>query len=102
MATQQKRDLTSIGSFMIMGLIGVILASLVNLFLQSPAISFAVSFISVIIFVALTAYDTQRIKNIYYQVSNNAETAAKVAIFGALNLYMDFINLFIIALRFFW
>jgi FtsH-binding integral membrane protein len=96
-----KRDLTSMGSFMIMGLIGVIIASLVNLFMQSPAIQFGISILAVIIFVGLTAFDTQRIKNVYYQVAGSGEIASKVAIYGALNLYMDFINLFIQLLQLF-
>jgi uncharacterized protein len=96
-----KRDLTSMGSFMIMGLIGVIIASLVNIFLNSSAIQFITSLLSVIIFVGLTAYDTQRIKNIYYQVAGTSDVATKVAIYGALSLYMDFINLFLQLLHFF-
>lgn len=96
-----KRDLTSMGAFMVMGLIGIILASLVNLFLQSSAMQFAISILAVIIFVGLTAYDTQRIKNIYYQVAGTGELAAKVAIYGALSLYMDFINLFLQLLQLF-
>ncbi len=96
-----KRDLTSMGSFLIMGLVGVIIASLVNIFLKSPAIYFVTSFLSVIIFVGLTAYDTQRIKNIYYQVAGGDEVATKVAIYGALTLYMDFINLFLQMLHLF-
>ena len=96
-----KRDLTSMGAFMVMGLIGIILASLVNLFLQSSAMQFAISILAVIIFVGLTAYDTQRIKNIYYQVAGTGELATKVAIYGALSLYMDFINLFLQLLQLF-
>lgn len=96
-----KKDLTSMGSFMIMGLIGVIIASVVNMFLQSPAIYFITSILGVLIFIGLTAYDTQRIKNVYYQVAGTGELAAKVAIYGALSLYMDFINLFIQLLQLF-
>ena len=96
-----KRDLTSMGSFMIMGLIGIIIASLVNLFLQSSALHFAISILGVIIFVGLTAYDTQRIKSIYYQVAGSGELAVKFSILGALSLYMDFINLFLQMLQFF-
>ncbi len=96
-----KKDLTSMGSFMTMGLIGLILASLVNLFLKSSALDFALSILGVVIFIGLTAYDTQKIKQIYYQASGNAEMATKMAVMGALNLYMDFINLFIMMLRFF-
>lgn len=96
-----KRDLTSMGSFLIMGLIGIIIASLVNIFLQSSALQFAVSLLGVAIFMGLTAYDTQRLKDIYYQVASSGELAAKFAIFGALSLYMDFINLFLQLLHFF-
>jgi hypothetical protein len=94
-----KRDLTSMGHFMIMGLIGIIIASLVNIFLHSSALQFAVSIISVIVFVGLIAYDNQKLKAMYYQTAGNAEMAGKYAILGALNLYMDFINLFISILR---
>lgn len=96
-----KRDLTSLGSFLIMGLIGIILASIVNIFLHSSALQFVVSLIGILIFTGLTAYDTQRIKNIYYQVAGQGELASKVAIYGALSLYMDFINLFLQLLQFF-
>ncbi|MDF3047661.1 MAG: inhibitor (BI)/YccA family protein [Candidatus Midichloriaceae bacterium] len=96
-----KKDLSAMGSFMIMGLIGIIIASLVNLFMQSSAMQFAISILSVIIFTGLTAYDTQRIKSIYYQVAGSSELASKVAIYGALSLYMDFINLFIQMLQLF-
>lgn len=96
-----KRDLTTMGSFLIMGLIGIIIASLVNIFLQSSAMQFAVSLLGVAIFMGLTAYDTQRLKDIYYQVAGNSELAAKFAIFGAFVLYMDFINLFLQLLHFF-
>jgi FtsH-binding integral membrane protein len=95
-----KKDLSSWGSFLIMGLVGVIIASLVNMFLQSPAIYFATSIIGTLIFVGLTAYDTQRIKETYYQVAGHGEMVGKVAIYGALSLYMDFINLFLHLLRF--
>ena len=96
-----KKDLTGWGSFFMMGLIGLIIASLVNIFLQSPAISFVTSIIGVLVFVGLTAYDTQRIKEGYYQVAGHGEMVSKVAIYGALSLYMDFINLFLYLLRFF-
>lgn len=94
-----KRDLSPIGSFMIMGLFGLIIASLLNIFLKSPAIDFAVSFIGVIVFAGLTAWDTQRIKEMYYE-ADGFEVMQKKAIMGALNLYMDFINLFLFLLRF--
>ena len=96
-----KKDLSGLGSFLIMGLIGLIIASLVNIFLKSSALDFALSALGVLIFTGLTAYDTQRIKQIYYQVSGSGEMAAKMAVLGALNLYMDFINLFMMMLRFF-
>jgi FtsH-binding integral membrane protein len=95
-----RRDLTSIGSFLFMGLIGLIIASLVNLFLASPALYFATSVIGVLIFVGLTAYDTQRIKEMYYEADGDV-IAGKKAIMGALALYLDFINLFLYMLRFF-
>jgi FtsH-binding integral membrane protein len=84
-----------------MGLIGIIIASIVNIFLQSSALNFAVSFLGVLIFVGLTAYDTQKIKQNYYNFAGDNEMVAKAAIMGALNLYMDFINLFIMLLKFF-
>lgn len=95
-----KRDLTAWGSFLFMGLIGIIIASLVNLFIQSSALQFAVSVIGVLVFVGLTAYDTQKIKETYLE-SDGAALMAKKAIMGALNLYLDFINLFIMLLRLF-
>ena len=95
-----KRDLTSIGNFLIMGLIGLIIASIVNIFMQSSMLEFAISVIGVLIFVGLTAYDTQKIKE-SYSASFGAEVLAKGAIMGALNLYLDFINLFMMLLRLF-
>ena len=95
-----KKDLTAWGSFLMMGLIGVILASLVNIFLNSSGLDFVISIIGVIIFTGLTAYDTQRIKSMYYQFSDG-ESISKAATMGALALYMDFINLFLMMLRFF-
>lgn len=89
-----KKDLTGWGSFLFMGLIGIILAAIVNLFLQSSALQFAISVIGVLVFAGLTAYDTQRIKDGYYEVAGNAELAGKTAIMGALSLYLDFINMF--------
>ena len=96
-----KKDLTNFGSFLIMGLIGIMIASLVNIFLKSSGLDFAISFLGVFIFIGLTAYDTQRIKQNYYQFSGDSEATNKAAIVGALSLYMDFINLFIMLLRFF-
>ncbi|MEI7668705.1 MAG: Bax inhibitor-1/YccA family protein, partial [Pseudomonadota bacterium] len=95
-----KRDLTGFGHFLMMGLIGVILASIVNIFMQSSGLQFAMSILSVLIFTGLTAYDTQKIKALYYQVGGT-EAASKYAVMGALELYLDFINIFIQLLRFF-
>jgi uncharacterized protein len=94
-----KRDLTGWGSFLFMGLIGLIVASLVGLFVQSTALQFAISVIGVLIFTGLTAYDTQKIKEMYY-AGDNSETYGKKAVMGALSLYLDFINLFLYLLRF--
>ena len=95
-----KRDLTGIGNFLIMGLIGLIIASIVNIFLQSTMLEFAISAVGVLIFVGLTAYDTQKIKEGYSE-SHGADVLAKGAIMGALSLYLDFINLFMMLLRLF-
>ena len=86
------------GSFLIMGVWGLIIASLVNLFFQSPGLSYAVSVIGVLIFTGLAAYDTQAVRQIYYG-SDNEDTIGRKAIVGALNLYLDFINMFIYLLR---
>ena len=95
-----KRDLTGMGSFLFMGLIGIIIASIVNMFLQSSAMHFIISVIGVLVFVGLTAYDTQKIKSMYME-SDGSEVAAKKAIMGAVTLYLDFINLFLMLLRLF-
>ncbi len=95
-----KRDLTKLGSFLMMGLIGIIIASLVNIFLKSTMMHFVISILGVLIFVGLTAYDTQKIKNMY-SASDTVEISGKKAIMGALTLYLDFINLFIMLLRLF-
>ncbi len=95
-----KRDLTGFGSFLFMGLIGIIIASVVNMFLQSSAMHFVISVIGVLVFVGLTAYDTQKIKNMYL-AADNAEAATKKAVMGAVTLYLDFINLFMMLLRLF-
>jgi uncharacterized protein len=95
-----KRDLTGMGSFLFMGLIGLIIAMIVNIFLQSSALEFAISAIGVLIFVGLTAYDTQKIKESYHE-SHGAEVLTKGAIMGAVRLYLDFINLFLMLLRLF-
>ncbi len=94
-----RRELSGMGSFLFMGLIGLILASVVNMFMQSPALHFAVSVIGVLIFAGLTAYDTQEIKRIYYS-GDTREIAEKKAVMGALRLYLDFINMFIFLLQF--
>ena len=88
-----KRDLTGIGSFLYMGLWGLIIASIVNIFMQSSGLMYAISYIAVVVFTGLTAYDVQNIKNLYYQ-SNSEESSAKLAVSGALSLYLDFVNLF--------
>jgi len=104
-----KKDLSGWGSFLIMGVIGLIIASVINMFLQSAALMWAVSFIGVLIFAGLTAYDTQRLKSEYLsiqqvKVTNPAAAAAyplgKMAVMGALTLYLDFINMFMFLLRF--
>jgi FtsH-binding integral membrane protein len=95
-----KRDLTGMGHFLFMGLIGLIIASLANMFFKSPAINFVVSALGVLIFTGLTAWDTQKIKNTYYQIGGDTAVAGKAAIMGALSLYLDFLNIFLFLLRF--
>jgi uncharacterized protein len=95
-----QRDLTAVGSFLFMGLIGVIIASVVNIFLQSSALYWAISVIGVLIFVGLTAYDTQKIKEMY-DVNDDGTIVGRKAVMGALRLYLDFINLFLMLLRLF-
>lgn len=95
-----KRDLTKLGSFLMMGLIGIIIASIVNIFMKSSMMYFVISILGVLIFVGLTAYDTQKIKNMY-TASDTGELMGKKAVMGALTLYLDFINLFIMLLRLF-
>ena len=95
-----KKDLSGWGSFLFMGLIGIIIASIVNIFLKSPMLYYVISCIGVLVFVGLTAYDTQRIKEMYY-ATDTAEISGKKAIMGALKLYLDFINLFIMLLHLF-
>ncbi len=98
-----RRDLTSMGGFLTMGLIGIIIASVVNMFIQSNAVSTIVSYIGVLVFVGLTAYDTQHIKNMALSQPADIDASAvrKGAILGALKLYLDFINLFLMLLRIF-
>ena len=88
------------GSFLLMGLFGLIIASIVNIFMQSSALAFAVNVIGVLIFAGLTAYDTQRLKHMYDVVSNNAEAMAKSSVMGALSLYLNFVNMFMFLLSF--
>ncbi len=95
-----NRDLTSMGSFLLMGLMGIVLASLVNLFFRSPAIYFATSLIGVGVFMGLIAWDTQKLKSMYY-LNGGGEIGQKTAVIGAFTLYLDFINLFLYMLRFF-
>lgn len=96
-----KRDISGWGSFLIMGVIGLIVASIINIFLGSPAIMFAISVLGVLIFAGLTAYDTQNIKNTYlaHAHSGDSEWLGKAAIMGALSLYLDFINMFMMLLN---
>jgi FtsH-binding integral membrane protein len=94
-----KRDLTAMGSFLIMGVFGIIIAMLVNVFLQSSALQFAISAIGVLIFAGLTAYDTQNIKEMYFE-GDDVLVAGRKAVIGALRLYLDFINLFTFLLQF--
>lgn len=96
-----KRDLTSWGSFLFMGLIGIVIASLVNFFLHSEAIYWVVTYCGIFVFVGLTAYDTQKIKEMAYQGFTDNEMQRKGAVLGALRLYLDFINLFLMLLRIF-
>ncbi len=98
-----RKDLSGWGSFLIMGVVGIIVAAIVNLFLQSPGLMFAISILGVLIFAGLTAYDTQNIKNTYLQMAgnSNAEWLEKSAIMGALSLYLNFLNMFIFLLHLF-
>ena len=96
-----KRDLTSMGSFLMMGVVAMIITSVVNLFIGSDALQFAVSALGALIFTGLTAYDVQRFRKMGYQGFANAEERGKAALLGALNLYLDFVNLFLNLLRLF-
>ena len=101
--TRTKKNLSGFGRFAFMALIGLIVASLVNLFLKSSGFDLMISFIGVLVFLGLTAYDSQKIQQYYYLAGRNAdeETETKVSIIGALTLYLDFINIFLYLLRFF-
>jgi FtsH-binding integral membrane protein len=96
-----NRDLSAWGTFLIMGVVGILLASLVNLWLQSNSLQFALSTIGVLVFAGLTAYDTQRIKGMYHELRGDVAATSKTAIMGALSLYLDFINMFIMLLSLF-
>lgn len=96
-----KTDLTRIGHMLFMGLIGLIVLSLVNFFVNASALEWFISILGIFVFLGLTAYDTQKIKQYYYGTAGNTELAGKVAIMGALRLYLDFINLFLMLLRLF-
>ena len=89
-----KRDLTGFGTFLIMGVIGLIIAMVLNMFLQSSMLSFAISVIGVLLFAGLVAFDTQRLKNMYYQLGGNERAMSVATTFGALSLYINFINMF--------
>jgi FtsH-binding integral membrane protein len=94
-----KKDLSAFGTFLIMGVVGLIVASVINMFVQSPGLMWAISFLGVLIFAGLTAYDTQRLKVSYYTM-RGTEWAGKMIVLGALSLYLDFINMFLFLLRF--
>ena len=96
-----KKDLSSMGKILFMALIGIIIATIVNIFLKSSGLETIVSYLGVLIFVGLTAYDTQKIKNMLLMAPDASEASQKIALLGALNLYLDFINLFIYLLRIF-
>lgn len=94
-----KKDLSGWGSFLMIGLIGLIIATIVNFFMQSTGLYYALSYIGILIFAGLTAYDTQNLKNMYYQSGMEGDIADRIAISGALSLYLDFINMFLYLLR---
>ena len=94
-----KRDLSAFGTFLVMGVVGLLVAMLINIFLQSSAMQLVISFVGVLIFAGLTAYDTQRIKNLYFQVAGT-DMMGKSVVMGALSLYLDFINMFTFLLQF--
>jgi len=96
-----KKDLSGFGSFLFMGVIGLLIAGIVNIFLQSTMMQFVISAAGVLIFAGLTAFDTQRIKEMYWEGANYGDTATKTAVMGALALYMDFINMFTFLLQLF-
>ena len=95
-----KRNLSGMGSFLVMGLFGIIIASIVNIFLGSSALHFAISVIGLLVFAGLTAWDTQRLKNQYDMIAGNAAAMSRATIMGALSLYLDFVNMFMFLLQF--
>ncbi|WP_338466432.1 Bax inhibitor-1/YccA family protein [Novosphingobium sp. ZN18A2] len=94
-----KRDLSGMGTFLIMGLVGIIIASIINMFLHSSGLAWGISFLGVLIFAGLTVYDTQKLREMYYHVAGS-DFMGKMVVMGALSLYLDFINLFMFLLRF--
>lgn len=94
-----KKDLSGLGTFLIMGVVGIIVASIANMFINSGPLGLVISIVGVLVFAGLTAYDTQKIKNMYFEVANS-EFRGKSVVMGALTLYLDFINLFMFLLRF--
>jgi FtsH-binding integral membrane protein len=96
-----KTDLTKLGSILMIGLIGIIIASVINMFLGSSTMDYVISIIGVVVFTGLTAYDVQKLKRMGETVENGTEGAQKMALMGALSLYLDFINLFLMLLRLF-
>ena len=96
-----KRDLSAFGAFLIVGLVGLIVASIINLFVNSGPLGLIISIVGVLLFAGLTAYDTQRTKSLYYQVAGHGELVQKAVVMSALSLYLDFINMFLFILRLF-
>ncbi len=96
-----KKDLTSLGKMLFMGLIGIIIATVVNIFLGSSMLNMIVSYVGILVFIGLTAYDSQKIKRLLYTADSTDESAQKIALLGSLTLYLDFINLFLMLLRIF-
>ena len=96
-----KTDLTKLGKILFMALIGLVIATIVNIFVKSSGLDLILSYVGVLVFVGLTAYDTQKIKQMLWQAGNLSEGAQKIALLGALSLYLDFINLFLYLLRIF-
>lgn len=97
-ASTTKKDLSAWGSFLFMGLIGIIIASVVNIFFRSPMMEWVISVIGVVVFTGLTAYDTQKLRGMVLEAANET-TVSKMAVYGALQLYLDFVNLFLMLLR---